>query len=65
MPHAGIENFVNLAAGCNKEIFVFVQPIWLRYDTYEPTTIMPDMFDYDAITGQALLKEAEADFSGQ
>ena len=56
LPDAGIENFVNLAVENNKDIRVCVQPIWLRWDIYEPTTKRPAKVDHNAITGEELRK---------
>jgi len=54
LPDPGIENFTNLALAHNKDIRVIVQPIWLRWDIYEPTTKRPAKVDHDAITGEEL-----------
>jgi hypothetical protein len=56
LPDAGIENFVNLALEHNKNIRILVQPIWLRWDIYEPTTKRPKTVDHNAITGEELRK---------
>ena len=56
LPDAGIENFVTLALEHNKDIRVIVQPIWLRWDIYEPTTKRPAKVDHNAITGEELRK---------
>ena len=56
LPDAGIENFTKLALEHNKDIRIFVQPIWLRWDVYEPTTKKPEKVDHDAITGEELRK---------
>ena len=56
LPDAGIENFTKLALEHNKDIRVVVQPIWLRWDIYEPTTKRPAKVDHDAITGKELRK---------
>ena len=56
LPDAGIENFTTLALEHNKDIRIFVQPIWLRWDIYEPTTKRPDKVDHNAITGDELRK---------
>ena len=55
-PDAGIENFTNLALEHNKDIRILVQPIWLRWDIYEPTTKRPAKVDHNAITGEELRK---------
>lgn len=54
LPDAGIENFASLAVEHNPEIRVIVQPIWLRWDIYEPTTTRPATVDHNAITGAEL-----------
>ncbi len=54
LPDPGIENFTALALEHNKEIRVIVQPIWLRWDIYEPTTQRPAKVDHNAITGEEL-----------
>ena len=56
LPDAGIENFATLALEHNKDIRVLVQPIWLRWDIYEPTTPRPKTVDHDAISGEELRK---------
>ncbi len=56
LPDAGIENFTTLALEHNKDIRVVVQPIWLRWDVYEPTTKRPEKVDHNAITGEELRK---------
>jgi hypothetical protein len=56
LPDPGIENFTKLALEHNKDIRVVVQPIWLRWDVYEPTTKRPAKVDHDAITGKELRK---------
>jgi hypothetical protein len=55
-PDAGIENFTKLALEHNKDIRIVVQPIWLRWDIYEPTTKRPGKVDHNAITGEELRK---------
>jgi hypothetical protein len=55
-PDAGIENFTKLALEHNKDIRVLVQPIWLRWDIYEPTTKKPAKVDHNAITADELRK---------
>ena len=55
-PDAGIENFTTLALEHNKDIRIIVQPIWLRWDIYEPTTKRPAKVDHNAITGEELRK---------
>ena len=60
LPDPGIENFTTLALEHNKNIRVVVQPIWLRWDIYEPTTKRPAKVDHNAITGEELrLRHAE------
>ena len=56
LPDAGIENFAALALEHNKDVRVVVQPIWLRWDVYEPTTKRPAKVDHNAITGEELRK---------
>jgi hypothetical protein len=56
LPDAGIENFVTLALEHNNDIRVIVQPIWLRWDIYEPTTKRPAQVDHNDITGEELRK---------
>jgi len=56
LPDPGIENFTSLALEHNKNIRVVVQPIWLRWDIYEPTTKRPKKVDHNAITGEELRK---------
>jgi hypothetical protein len=55
-PDAGIENFTKLALEHNKDTRIIVQPIWLRWDIYEPTTKKPAKVDHNAITGEELRK---------
>jgi hypothetical protein len=62
LPDAGIENFTNLALEHNKNIRIVVQPIWLRWDIYEPTTKRPKKVDHNAITGEELRKRHEVYF---
>lgn len=62
LPDPGIENFATLALEHNKDIRVVVQPIWLRWDIYEPTTKRPDKVDHNAITGDELRKRHEVYF---
>jgi hypothetical protein len=50
----GIENFTQLALEHNKDIRIVVQPIWLRWDIYEPTTKRPAKVDHNAITAAEL-----------
>ena len=54
LPDPGIENFTKLALEHSPNIRVIVQPIWLRWDIYEPTTKQPEKVDHNAITGQEL-----------
>ena len=56
LPDPGIENFATLALAHNPDIRVIVQPIWLRWDIYEPTTPRPQKVDHNAITGEELRK---------
>jgi len=56
LPDPGIENFTRLALEHNKDIRILVQPIWLRWDIYEPTTKRPEKVDHNAITGEELRK---------
>jgi hypothetical protein len=62
LPDPGIENFTRLALEHNPDIRVAVQPIWLRWDIYEPTTKRPDKVDHNAITGAELRKRHEEYF---
>lgn len=62
LPDAGIENFTKLALEHNKEVRVVVQPIWLRWDIYEPTMKRPAKVDHNAITGEELRKRHEVHF---
>ncbi len=54
LPDPGIENFTTLALEHNPKIRVIVQPIWLRWDIYEPTTKRTEKVDHNAITGEEL-----------
>jgi hypothetical protein len=56
LPDDGIEKFATLALEHNKDIRICVQPIWLRWDVYEPTTKRPDKVDHNAITADELRK---------
>ena len=56
LPDAGIENFTRLALEHNKGIRIFVQPIWLRADIYEPTMKRPAVVDHNAISIEELRK---------
>lgn len=56
LPDDGIEKFATLALEYNKDIRICVQPIWLRWDIYEPTTKRPDKVDHNAITADELRK---------
>jgi hypothetical protein len=56
LPDDGIEKFTTLALEHNKDIRVCVQPIWLRWDIYEPTTKRPEKVDHNAITVDELRK---------
>jgi hypothetical protein len=62
LPDPGIENFTKLALEQNKDTRILVQPIWLRWDIYEPTTKRPDKVDHNAITGEELRKRHEVYF---
>ena len=54
LPDPGIENFATLALEHNQDVRVIVQPIWLRWDIYEPTTQKPAKVDHNAITAEEL-----------
>ena len=54
LPDPGIENFTKLALEHNENVRVIVQPSWLRWDIYEPTTKRPAKVDHNAITGEEL-----------
>lgn len=56
LPDPGIEKFTDLAVEHNKDIRICVQPIWLRWDIYEPTTKRPEKVDHNAITAEELRK---------
>jgi hypothetical protein len=56
LPDAGIEKFTRLALEHNKNVRIVVQPIWLRWDIYEPTTKRPKTVDHNAITAEELRK---------
>ncbi|HEX3152764.1 MAG TPA: SGNH/GDSL hydrolase family protein [Gemmataceae bacterium] len=56
LPDDGIEKFTNLALEHNKDIRICVQPIWLRWDIYEPTTKRPEKVDHNDITVEELHK---------
>lgn len=62
LPDAGIENFSKLALKHNKDIRIIVQPIWLRWDIYEPTTKRPARVDHNAISGEELRKRHKEHF---
>lgn len=62
LPDPGIENFTSLALEHNKDIRVIVQPIWLRWDIYEPTMKRPAKVDHNDITGEELRKRHEPHF---
>ncbi|HMF13349.1 MAG TPA: hypothetical protein VKE94_13620 [Gemmataceae bacterium] len=62
LPDEGIENFARLALDHNKDIRILVQPIWLRWDVYEPTTKRPKKVDHNAITGAELRNRHEVYF---
>ncbi len=59
LPDAGIENFTRLALEHNPDIRIVVQPIWLRWDIYEPTMKRPAKVDHNAMTGEELRKRHE------
>ncbi len=59
LPDPGIENFTKLALDNNKDVRVVVQPIWLRWDVFEPTTKRPEKVDHNAITIDELKKRHE------
>jgi hypothetical protein len=61
-PDDGIKNFTKLALEHNKDIRIVVQPIWLRWDIYEPTTKRPSKVDHNAITGKELRKRHQVYF---
>jgi hypothetical protein len=63
LPDEGIEKFTTLALEHNKDIRVCVQPIWLRWDVYEPTTKRPEKVDHNAITAQELRKRHASYFN--
>jgi hypothetical protein len=56
LPDPGVENFTTLALEHNPKIRVIVQPIWLRWDIFEPTMKRPEKVDHNAITGEELRK---------
>src|SRR4051812_35138127 len=56
LPDDGIEKFATLALEHNKDVRICVQPIWLRWDVYEPTTKRPEKVDHNAITADELRK---------
>jgi hypothetical protein len=62
LPDEGIENFTKLALEHNEDIRIVVQPIWLRWDVYEPTMKRPAKVDHNAITGEELRKRHEPYF---
>jgi hypothetical protein len=62
LPDPGIENFTKLALEHNPDVRILVQPIWLRWDVYEPTTKKPAKVDHNAITGEELRKRHEVYF---
>jgi hypothetical protein len=59
LPGPGIENFATLALEHNKDIRIIVQPIWLRWDVFEPTARPPYKFDRNDITADELKKRHE------
>lgn len=63
LPDAGIENFTSLALENNKDIRIIVQPIWLRWDIYEPTMKKPAKVDHNDITGEELRKRHAEHFA--
>jgi hypothetical protein len=62
LPDPGIENFATLALEKNPEVRVIVQPIWLRWDIYEPEMKRPAKVDHNAITGEELRKRHATHF---
>ncbi len=63
LPDDGIENFTKLAVEHNPNIRIIVQPIWLRWDIYEPAVKeRPKTVDHNAITGEELRKRHEVHF---
>jgi hypothetical protein len=56
LPDIGIENFTKLALEHNPDIRILVQPIWLRYDTYEPTMKRDAKAGYNDITIEEVRK---------
>ena len=63
LPDPGLDNFTKLALEHNKDIRIVVQPIWLRWDIYEPDTkVRPKTVDHNAITGEELRKRHEPYF---
>ncbi len=62
LPDPGVENFTALALEHNKDIRILVQPIWLRWDVYEPTTKRPSKVDHNAISAEELRKRHEVHF---
>src|SRR5262249_5003548 len=62
LPDEGIEKFTDLALEHNKDIRICVQPIWLRWDVYEPTTKRPEKVDHNAITAEELRKRHAPSF---
>ncbi|MCX5661629.1 MAG: hypothetical protein NTW19_18280 [Planctomycetota bacterium] len=62
LPDEGLEHFTALAVEHNKAARILVQPIWLRWDVYEPTTKPPATVDHNAITGEELRKLHEPYF---
>jgi hypothetical protein len=63
LPDEGLANFTNLAVENNKNIRIIVQPIWLRWDIYEPTTKRPAKVDHNAISGEELRKRHAEHFA--
>lgn len=59
LPDAGLDHFTALAVEHNKNIRILVQPIWLRWDIYEPTTQRPEKLDRNAIAIGELRKRHE------
>lgn len=56
LPDPGVENFSTLALEKNPNVRVILQPIWLRWDIYEPEEKRPPKVDHNALTGPELRK---------
>jgi hypothetical protein len=61
LPDPGVERFAALAVEHNPKVRVVVQPIWLRWDIYEPTMKRPAKVDHNAVTA-AELRERHAPY---